>query len=498
MSLKYKMIFVCLLITAVGLVTGVVGYNSVKKVGGLYNPIATVSIPFVENLGNLRGEFRELRLQVRSIAFSGNSPEQVKGYIEKTLPHIKEVDNLFAEYEKLDPRATDRKTYKDLTAAWADFKNFGNELIDKSKDFENNKETVVHMIREVCPVKADVFYRALDVETKLKLEGVHNSVEVATAAEDQAVSLTLLFSVIAVIVSLVTSYLFSTRLSKSIVHIASRLNDANTTVKDAVDNMSQAGDNLSETSNLTASTLEEIVASIEEITSMVKLNSENARQAAQISTLSRESAETGEREIQTLIQSMQDISQSSRKIEDIITVIDDIAFQTNLLALNAAVEAARAGEQGKGFAVVADAVRALAQRSASAAKDISELIKDSVSKVERGSSIADQSGTVLQNIVTSVKKVSDLNNEISAGSSEQTTGIQQISQAMNQLDQTAQSNAASAREISSNNTEINEMANIAVAVTEELREMVLGKKEVAKDSPSRESVEPRSRMARAA
>jgi methyl-accepting chemotaxis protein len=492
------MIFVCLFITAVGLSTGVVGFTSVKKVGGLYNPIATVSIPFVENLGDLRGEFRELRLQVRSIAFIGNSQEQVNGYIEKTLPHIKEVDQLFAEYEKLDPKAVDRKSYKDLRASWDDFKKFGGDLLDKAKDFEHNKETIVHMIREICPGKADVFYSALEIETKLKLDGVHEGVDVATAAEDQAINLTMIFSVIAVIASVVTSYWFSSRLSKGIVKIANRLNDANSTVKDSVDNMTNAGNNLSHTSNLTASTLEEIVASLEEITSMVKLNSENARQAAQISTLSRESAETGEREIKTLIQSMQDISQSSRKIEDIITVIDDIAFQTNLLALNAAVEAARAGEQGKGFAVVADAVRALAQRSASAAKDISELIKDSVTKVDRGSAIADQSGTVLQNIVTSVKKVSDLNNEIATGSSEQTTGIQQISQAMNQLDQTAQSNAASAREISSNNNEINEMADIALSVTEELREMVLGKKETAKDSPSGISTERQFDVARAA
>ncbi len=171
---------------------------------------------------------------------------------------------------------------------------------------------------------------------------------------------------------------------------------------------------------------------------------------------------------------MTQISQSSKKIEEIIHVIDDIAFQTNLLALNAAVEAARAGEQGKGFAVVAEAVRALAQRSAASASDISTLIKESVTQIEDGSHTADQSGAVLTNIVSSIKKVADLNNEIAAASAEQTTGIQQISKAMNQLDQASQSNAASAEEIAATSGEINNLAVTAHDLTLELNSVVLG------------------------
>lgn len=263
-------------------------------------------------------------------------------------------------------------------------------------------------------------------------------------------------------------------ISKAVSSIASRLTSAGGNVASSVEQLNEAGNSLSQSSTEAAASLEETVAALEEMTSMVQMNSDNAKQAAALSASSRDAAENGENEIKTLIESMTEISQSSKKIEEIISVIDDIAFQTNLLALNAAVEAARAGEQGKGFAVVAEAVRALAQRSAASAKDISSLIKESVSQIDHGSAIADKSGTVLSNIVNSIKKVSDLNNEIAAASSEQTTGIQQISKAMNQLDQASQSNAASAEEIAATSGEINNLATTALELTTELNAVIHG------------------------
>jgi methyl-accepting chemotaxis protein len=264
------------------------------------------------------------------------------------------------------------------------------------------------------------------------------------------------------------------RISSSVGSIAQQLNQAGGNVASSVEQLNEAGNTLSQSSTEAAASLEETVASLEELTSMVKQNSDNAKQAASLAVSSRDAAEKGEQEIQALIRSMTEISKSSKKIEEIISVIDDIAFQTNLLALNAAVEAARAGEQGKGFAVVAEAVRALAQRSASSAKDIASLIKESVSQIDGGSRIADNSGAVLNNIVNSIKKVSDLNNEIAAASSEQTSGIQQISKAMNQLDQASQSNAASAEEIAATSGEINGLADTALNLTVELNSVILG------------------------
>ena len=220
-------------------------------------------------------------------------------------------------------------------------------------------------------------------------------------------------------------------------------------VSAAAQELSGASNQLSSGAQEQASSLEETAASLEEITGTVKQNADNARQANQLAVGSRDVAEKGGRVVAEAVQSMSEINKSSKKIADIITTIDEIAFQTNLLALNAAVEAARAGEQGRGFAVVAAEVRNLAQRSATAAKEIKGLIQDSVGKVEAGSALVNQSGETLQEIVTSVKRVTDIIAEISAASQEQSTGIDQVNRAVTQMDQVTQANAAQTEELSS-------------------------------------------------
>ena len=181
---------------------------------------------------------------------------------------------------------------------------------------------------------------------------------------------------------------------------------------------------------------------MEELTGTVKQNADNARQANQLAAGASTLAVKGGEVVGQVVHSMSSINESSRKIADIISVIDGIAFQTNILALNAAVEAARAGEQGRGFAVVASEVRTLAQRSAAAAKEIKALITDSVGKVEDGSKLVDQAGHSMEEIVTAVKRVTDIMAEIAAASQEQTSGIEQVNQAITQMDQTTQQNAA--------------------------------------------------------
>jgi methyl-accepting chemotaxis protein len=231
-------------------------------------------------------------------------------------------------------------------------------------------------------------------------------------------------------------------LTRSLSGLVVQVKTAAAEVSRGADEISQGNANLSQRTEEQASSLEETASSMEQMTSTVKQNADNAGHASKLAVAARDQAEKGGAVVAKAVKSMVDINDASKKIADIIGVIDEIAFQTNLLALNAAVEAARAGEQGRGFAVVASEVRNLAGRSATAAKEIKALIQDTVRKVDEGSNLVTQSGATLEQIVTSVKKVTDIVSEIAAASKEQSSGIEQVNKAVMQLDELTQQNAA--------------------------------------------------------
>jgi len=227
-----------------------------------------------------------------------------------------------------------------------------------------------------------------------------------------------------------------------LTEVVGQIQETAGSVRTGADEIAQGNANLSQRTEEQASSLEETASSMEEMTSSVRQNADNASQANQLAIAARDQAQQGGAVVQQAVHAMGAISASSRKIADIIGVIDEIAFQTNLLALNASVEAARAGEQGRGFAVVASEVRNLAGRSAAAAKEIKELIQDSVGKVDDGSRLVTESGQTLDTIVASVKKVTDIVGEIAAASREQAAGIEEVNKAIMQMDELTQQNAA--------------------------------------------------------
>ena len=255
-------------------------------------------------------------------------------------------------------------------------------------------------------------------------------------------------------------------LAASLKHMQSELVDTVSGVRQGADaiysgasEIAIGNNDLSSRTEQQAASLEETAASMEQLTATVKQNAENARQASQLALSASETAQKGGTVVANVVQTMHDITGSSQKIADIISVIDGIAFQTNILALNAAVEAARAGEQGRGFAVVAGEVRNLASRSAQAAREIKSLIEDSVSRVEMGSVLVESAGETMGDIVNAVTRVTDIMGEIASASDEQSRGIDQVGQAVAEMDRVTQQNASLVEESASAAAALEEQAS---------------------------------------
>jgi len=477
-SLNFKVGFIIMLLSVGGLCITYFGIHNMGSMNGVFNEFVDTDVKRNELAAEVLDAQREVNSGVKDIIIERDATKMQKSekiVEERQALLLKLVDDYIAVASP-DGKALGAK-YKANANQWFSIQ------ADIIKLAKQNKDAEVAALRDTQETPVIVSLRATVKEiNELTKKRIESSAQAADQAYFSARNVMFAISFGSILAGILLAIFVMRQMSVAITRVIDDLNGNSEQVSIASQHIAASSEQLSEASTEQASSLEETVATLEELTSMVKVNANHAREAANLSESTRAVANKGEEEITKLISSMGEISKDSKKIEEIITVIDDIAFQTNLLALNAAVEAARAGEQGKGFAVVAEAVRSLAQRSASAAKDITDLIKSSVEKIDQGSQQASQSGKVLSEILVSVKKVSDLNAEIAAASSEQSNGIMQIGTAMNQLDQVTQVNAATSEEASASAQELSAQGAQLIRTVEMLTVTIRGG-QAATDAP---------------
>jgi len=439
----------------------------------------------VSDLEAVRDEANFQARAVRNIALF-TDPAQIASEKQSLNESRNKVNTLLAELDKLVTSARGRE----LMAASASARNAFRDSLDRYMALINEgrrDDAVRHLMESLRPLQL-AYFKTIDDAVDFQADGAHAAGQQAESDVNGLLTTLVvsLLAALAVAVGMATWIIRSitrplddavelaravaagdlTRpvrvtskdevgvlmqalsdMQAGLVKVVSQVRTGSESVSSASVQIAQGNQDLSSRTESQASALEETAASMEELSSTVRQNADNALQANQLARSASQVAEQGGKVVSQVVQTMKGIETSSRKIADIISVIDGIAFQTNILALNAAVEAARAGEQGRGFAVVAGEVRNLAQRSAGAAKEIKDLITESVERVTSGTALVDQAGSTMTEVVDSVRRVTDIMAEISAASKEQSDGVGQIGEAVTQMDQATQQNAALVEEM---------------------------------------------------
>ncbi|NUT63620.1 methyl-accepting chemotaxis protein [Herbaspirillum sp. C9C3] len=515
-----------ILVAVMCLITGVgmQSLHSISKASRVVVEDRYVKIALVMEIReNVNSAARNLRnaLLARNI-------DEARRYLDRGAANSAKTTEALGKVEKLisTPRGKELlKAIQEARAAYNTPRDKLRELISQQKKDEGTEL----LFNEVIP-KQDRYFEVLDSFVAFQKSLMDDSVVDGQHTSDSAIALMLELSAVAILLCVLAAWWVTRSITRplneavdvasavaqgdltiqigettkdetgmllaslkamnqNLHRIVSEVRTGSDTINTASSEIATGNLDLSSRTEEQAGALEETASAMEELTSTVKQNADNARQANSLATTASEVAAQGGNVVGQVVQTMGEINDASRKIVDIISVIDGIAFQTNILALNAAVEAARAGEQGRGFAVVASEVRTLAQRSASAAKEIKALIDDSVSRVDNGSRLVEQAGATMSEVVASVRRVTDVVAEISAASNEQSDGIEQINHAIVQMDEVTQQNAALVEQAAAAAQSLQEQSGRLVETVSIFK---LGSHEASRARPVPKPVPPKS------
>ncbi|MGZ3742297.1 MAG: HAMP domain-containing methyl-accepting chemotaxis protein [Pseudobdellovibrionaceae bacterium] len=442
-SLRLKLIGAFLLIVCTLPMVGGIGLYFSKEASKSYSKVAQIGVVGAETSDVLQSAARDLIHYTIWLALPGNSPKEIQDALEKIESAKTIFQNVTVQLNEGSATENEKAVFKELSEKWSSLVEVASKISTLSKNADElSKAQALEILHSSFSPAVVAYSQSLGKLSEI----LGSKVDVLMASTEKQISIgnwvTLGVILGGFMLALVLGIAFSNSLSQHLNKVASHLFTEAESVHNHSDNISDNSQKISDMTNSAVSSLLEISASIDKISKVVQSSLDNTETASVLSRESSDSALLGEQETRELITSMMEISEGSKRISSIISLIDEISFQTNILALNAAVEAARAGEHGKGFAVVADSVRMLAQKSAEAAKEISTLVDDNVMKIDRGVLQADKSGRALQNILQAVQKVAKINAEIASTSKEQALGIMHISQSIKQIDSTTQDTAA--------------------------------------------------------
>lgn len=520
LSLKSKLLILSLFLVSISIITGTVSYIFVKRVINDYSVITNSSYPHSTKTLQMLSNYRLVRIEGLMLMSPLASDQRKMEAIEVIEKNFKDDNKLKTEYESNDFLPGEKPLYEEFRKNIEASYNQVQKLVELYKLSKTDPSVVKEMqdaMIEKVEYSGDLTRDAMQKLLNFHLNEATRYSELAKKQGQNSVMIIVSVIIVLGAIGLISAMIFTNLLITSLRDVSNALSISSTDVTSATTQIAASAEDLSQATTEQAASLQETSASVEELSSMVSVNSENAKKASENSTMSQQHAERGREVVTQMVQSMSEINESNNNIMEHINhsneqlgeivkviqeignktkVINDIVFQTKLLSFNASVEAARAGEQGKGFAVVAEEVGNLAQMSGNAAKEISDMLTASVSKVESivedtktkvdhlmsvgkskveaGSKIAQECGAVLAEIVSNVSSVTSMASEISNASSEQSKGIIEINKAMGQLDQVTQSNTLTSQQSANSAEQLSIQANSLKAQVATLVKVING------------------------